>query len=81
VSNHLQRYNNFLNCQVFSFNILSLEERTKESKVFKGNFNSQFRNKTAVIFSLHAPSPEYSGYAILAQNAAIAAEDFQAFPN
>jgi hypothetical protein len=43
-------------CLSKSLYVLSLEERTKESKVFKGNFCPGSRAKTADIFSLHAPS-------------------------
>ena len=55
--------------------VLSLEERTKESKVFKGNFYPGIRDKTADISSLHALF-RLMAERNSAQNAAIAAEDF-----
>jgi len=58
-----------------SFHVLSLEERTKESKVFKGNFCPSGNGQNRWHFFASCVSPSTRG-AIPAQNAAIAAEDF-----
>ena len=63
----------FISLFAQSFYVLSLEERTKESKSSKAIFVPNSRDKTADIFRFMRLSP--SANAIPAQNAAIAAED------
>ena len=62
--------------RINSFHVLSLEERTKEPKVFKGNFCPvKHGTKPLTFFRFMRLLP--SADAIPAKNPAIAAEDFQ----